>query len=225
MLFVYTATVVLGLTFLNGFKGYFYLIYIVPIYDAILAAWLLSMWGRTKMAKFVAVAVPLVFVGLQLAISIVHIRADEYHRDYAPTIRDMVRYRAMGKSILGTAALGFGMGFGGFKDDVRLGMYSGLDPDVLIMDRSYRLFAGYFGADEPAALSHIVSTLSTRYRLAAQHGSFWIFERVPPGTDGDVPPWLDARKIETVESSKRAEYFFRLLFSAAKMRDPEGSSL
>jgi hypothetical protein len=225
MLFVYTVTIALGLTFLNGFKADFYLIYIVPLYDAILAAWLLSLWGRTKMAKSVAVTVLLAFVSVQLAMSILHIRADEYHRDYQPTIRDMVRYRAEGKSILGTAALGFGMNFGGFTDDVRLGMYNGLDPDVLVMDRSYRLFAGYFGSDEPAAFTHIVSTLSMKYKLAAQHGSFWIFERMPLGANASARPWIDARRVETVEKSKRASYFFRLMFSAGNMRDPEESSL
>jgi hypothetical protein len=225
MLLVYTVTIALGLTFLNGFKGYFYLIYIVPIYDAIFAAWLLSLWRRAKMAKSVAVTVALAFVSVQLSISIQHIRADEYHRDYEPTIRDMVRYRAEGKSIVGTAALGFGIDFAGFKDDVRLGMYSGLDPDVLVMDRSYRHFAGFFEEDEPPVFTHIVRTLSTRYSLAAQHGSFWIFERVQPGATGKALPCIDPQKIETVEKGKRAASFFRLMFSVGRMRDPERSSL
>ena len=158
----------------------------------------------------------LVFVTVQLAMSILHIRANEYHRDYEPTIRDMVRYRAAGKSILGTVALGFGMDFDGFKGDVRLGMYNGFDPDVLVMDRSYRLFEGYFGKDEPLVFAHIVKMLSLRYKLVAQHGSFWIFERVPPGANGEAVPWFDVRKIEGVEDAKRAGYFFRLLFAAGK---------
>ncbi len=225
MLLIYTVTIVLGLTFLNGFKARFYLIYIVPFYDAIFAAWLLSLWGRAKIAKSVAVSAALLFISVQLAMSIWHIRANEYHRDYEPTIRDMVRYRAEGKSILGTVALGFGMDFHGFRDDVRLGMYNGFDPDVLVIDRSYRLFAGYFGKDEPPVFAHIVKMLSLRYRLVAQHGSFWIFERVPPGANAEGVPWFDVGKIEAVEDGKRAEYFFRLLFSAANMRDAEESSL
>src|SRR4029077_941677 len=101
---IYGVTLVLGITFLDGFKGDFYLIYVVPVYNAVLAAWLLSLWARAKLAKSVALTVAATFVSVQLAISILHIRADEYHRDYQPTIHDMVRYRAEGKSIVGTAA-------------------------------------------------------------------------------------------------------------------------
>lgn len=225
MFLVYTVTIALGMTFLNGFKGYFYLIYIVPIYDAILAAWLLSLWERGRIAKSVAVTVALAFVGVQLSISILHIQADEYHRDYEPAIRDLAQYRADGKSIVGTAALGFGMEFNGFKDDVRLGMYSGLDPDVLVMDRSYRHFADFFATDEPPVFEHIVQTLSTRYQLAAQHGSFWIFERVQPAAGEKVVPWIDVGKVEALDKSRRADYFFRLIFTTRKMRDAEESGL
>ena len=225
MFSTYALAIIVGLTFLNGFKAYFYLIYIVPLYDAVLAAWLLNLWGRDKAAKCMAVIVTIAFVGIQLSISILHIRADEYHRDYEPTIRDLVRYRGEGKSILGTVALGYGMDFSGFQDDSRLGMYTNFEPDVLVLDRSYRMFAGYFSNDEAQVFDYIVRTLSARYRLARQHGSFWIFERVRPGADGELVPWVDVGQIQTVEESKRAGDFFRLLFAAGNLRDPDGSSL
>lgn len=221
----YLVAMVLAMTFLNGFKGYFYLIYVVPLYNAVLAAWLLSLWSRSKDAKYVAVTVGVAFAALQLSNSILHIRADEYHRDYEPTVRELARDHAQGKSIVGTAALGFGMEFSGFSDDERLGMYSGLDPDVLVLDRSYRNFAGFFERDEPPVFAHIVKTLSTKYRVAAQHGSFWILERVRPATDGKLVPWIDAGKIQTVEKGMGAKELFYLIFSSAKMHDPEGSSL
>jgi hypothetical protein len=225
MLVTYTITMALGMTFLNGFKGYFYLIYVLPIYNGILAAWLLNLWERSVEGKCVAAAVAVLFCTLQISSSILHIQADEYHRDYEPAVRDMARYRAEGKSIVGSAALGFDLGYSGFKDDVRLGMYSGLSPDVLVIDRAYRHFAGFFAQDEPPVFQHIVTMLSTNYRLTAQHGSFWIFERVQPGADGKIAPWIDVSKIDTVETSKRAEYLFRRIFSVCKMRDAEESTL
>jgi 4-amino-4-deoxy-L-arabinose transferase-like glycosyltransferase len=82
MFLVYAVAMVLGITFLDGFKGDFYLIYVIPIYASILAVWLVRLWSRSMGGKYVAAAVALAFVGLQLSISILHIRADEYHRDY-----------------------------------------------------------------------------------------------------------------------------------------------
>jgi hypothetical protein len=225
MFLVFTVVLMTGMTFLNGFKGYFYLIYIVPIYDTVLALWLLSLWTRSREGRWAASAIALAFAIAQLSMSIQHIRADEYHREYEPTVRDLEKYRDVGKSILGTAALGFGLHFSGFKDDIREGTYSGLAPDVLVVDRSYRQFAGMFEKNEPKVFAHIVVMLASTYRLAAQHGSFWILERVPPGANGDVLPWIDVEEIQTVEQGKRAEYFFRLMLSKGKMRRPDGSSL
>jgi len=179
MFVAYAIALLLAMTFLNGFKGYFYLIYLVPVYNVMFAAWLLNLWEQGGQLKWLAAAAGWVFVAMQLSISILHIRADEYHRDYEPTIRDLTRYRAAGQSIVGTAALGFGMGFSGFKDDVRLGMYSGLNPDVVVVDRSYQFFWKIIQHDEPPVFAHIATTLASRYRLAARYGSFSIFERAP----------------------------------------------
>ncbi len=203
MFLTYGVALLLGMTFLNGFKGYFYLIYVVPIYNAMFAAWLLHLWEQNGRVRWLAAAAGLAFVSIQLSISILHIRADEYHRDYQPTIRDLARDHAEGKSIVGTAALGFGMGFSGFKDDLRLGMYSGLNPDVLVVDLAYRNFARYLEKDEPAVFAHIVTTLSSGYRLVAQHGSFWIFERAPAGLDGKVAPWIDGRAVAEAIEQRR----------------------
>jgi hypothetical protein len=178
MFLIYTVALMLAMTFLNGFKGDFYLIYIVSLYNGIFAAWLLHLWTRTGPARWTALAVGLAFVALQLSISVRHIQADEFHQDYEPAVRDLARYRAAGKTIIATSALGFGMDFRGFHDDLRLGRYSGLDPDVVVVDRSYRFFDRILAKDEGPVFDYIVTALTTRYRLAARYGSFWIFERV-----------------------------------------------
>lgn len=216
--------VLLGITFLNGFKSRSYLISITPLYNALLAAWLLDLWRRRIDARRVAAVVGVLFVALQLSISVLHIRADEYHRYYEPTIHDLIRYRAEGKSIDATSALGFGMDFKGFTDDARMGMYTGRSPDVLVVDRSYRNFAISFAEDEPAVFAHIVSTLTTRYRFVAQHGPFWIFERRQPQAGGTLLPWMQVENLERFGKRQRANKFFRSVFQACDMRDPETSA-
>src|SRR6202044_1717056 len=66
MFLTYAVSLVLGMTFLNGFKAQYYLIYVVPIYNAVLAAWLLSLWGRDKLAKSVAATIGVAFITVQL---------------------------------------------------------------------------------------------------------------------------------------------------------------
>lgn len=225
ILATYTVAMAFGMTFLNGFKGYFYLIYVVPLYDAVLSLWLLSLWKRGASGKLIAGFLGLAFVSLQLAISMLHIRADEYHRNYEPTIQEVARDRALGKSIVGTAALGFGLGFTGFQDDVRLGMYSGLSPDVVVIDRAYRMYSGFYATEEPAVFQHIVTLLSKDYKLTAQYGSFWIFERAQTSSDRNLLPQIDMEKMKAIEPYLRAQYFFRALFAAYRLHGPEKASL
>jgi len=222
----YAVAMILGLTFLNGFKGYFYLIYVLPLYNSVLAAWLLNRWEtRSIPLRGLAAALGLAFVAMQIAISVLHIRADEYHRDYLPAVADLVRDRSQGKTILGDAALGFGLRYNGFHDDIRMGMYSGLSPDVLVIDRAYRMYTGYFVTDEPAVFDHVVTMLTTNYRLAAQHGSFWIFERVRPGVTRDAIAATDLSELHAMQGWDRARYLFRQIFAANNLQDAEESSL
>ena len=207
-------TVLAGMTFLNGFKAPCYMLYAIPFYNAVLAAWLLILWDRKGDAGGVAVCLGAAFAVLQLSTSIQHIRADEYARDYQPAVRAVEDYRAAGRTIVGTSALGFGAGFRGFTDDWRLGLYSGLKPDVIVMDRSYRDFTLRFEEDEPAVFSHVVATLNSEYRLAQRHGSFWIFERVStPGAK--TVPRIDIRSVVTKGKAERADYIFELLLASS----------
>jgi hypothetical protein len=214
-----------SMTFLNGFKGHFYLIYIVPTYAAVVAAWLLNLWARSPTGKWAAAFIAFTFALLQLTTTLQHIRVDEYHHEYEPTIRALAGYRAKGKSIVGTAGLGFGLEFEGFKDDIREGTYSGIESDVLVIDRSYRRFAGMFEKQEPRVFAHIVTILSTEYTLTAQYGSFWIFERVRSKPGSRTLPWIDLEKMGTIRNGERADYLFRSIFTRCKLQDPKGSIL
>ncbi len=221
----YTVAMILGMTFLNGFKGYFYLIYILPLYNAVLALWLCTLWKRGAGARCVAATLAVGLVALQLAISVRHIRSDEYHRDYVPAVRELALDQGKGKSIVGDSALGFGLNYSGFNDDLRLGIYSGLSPDIVVLDRAYRMYAGYFATEEPAVFDRIVTLLSTRYRLISQHGSFWIFEKFPSSTGANPATSIDLSKLGADGRESRAQSFFKLLFAAYKMQDPEESGL
>ncbi|HEY3743558.1 MAG TPA: glycosyltransferase family 39 protein [Bryobacteraceae bacterium] len=203
---------VLGMTLLNGFKAPMYMIYLLPFYNVVLALGFICLWHAGIDGKVFAAAAMSGLVALQILASVEHIRADEYHRDYLPAIADLKLERSQGKSMVGTVALGFGLGFTGFQDDWRLGEYSHLKPDVLVLDRSYRDFASRFEKDEPQVFLHIVSTLTTNYELKKRFGTFWIFERVSNPTGREL---LDVKDIAMKEKGKQAEYLFEQIERAA----------
>jgi hypothetical protein len=201
-------SVVLSMTFLNGFKASNYLIYLIPFYCAALAFSLLRLSNRGLSGTMIAIFIGAGLAWLQLADSVDHIRADEYHRQYEPTIALLRAEQASGKTIIGTAALGFGLGFHGFSDDWRLGLYSGLKPDILVLDRSYRYFTQRFETDEPPVFSHLVTTLTQNYRLSEQFGEYWIF------SDNGRRSSVDMKGMALKKNGEKAEYLFKELSKA-----------
>lgn len=207
-----TVAMIVGLTILNGFKAPMYIASLLPWYNAVLAFGLVRLWKGGRDGKLAAVAAGVGFAALQLTTSVQHIRADEYRRDYLPVIAFLQQEQAAGKSIVGTAALGFGLGFTGFEDDWRLGEYSHLNPDVFVVDRSYRYFTKIFEREEPSVFSHVVNTLTVKYRLTKRFGTFWIFERATPASP---PLGFDVRDIAMKEKGKQAEYLFEQIERSA----------
>jgi riboflavin transporter FmnP len=203
-----TLTLLLAMTFLNGFKAPMYLIYLLPFYHGVLAFELLTLWKRGINGKLVAAAIGGAFLVLQIIPTVEHVRADEYHRYYEPAIAQLKQEQAAGKTIVGTAALGFGLGFQGFEDDWRLGKYSHLEPDFLVLDRSYRSFSKCFEEKEPLVFSHILTTLTTRYRFHYRFGTYWIFERVKTPSAYRL---LNIDKITALEKGKQANSLFEQL--------------
>lgn len=197
-------TVLIAFTFFEGFKAGMYLHYLVVWYDAVLAVWIADLWRRKAEARLLASAIVCIFAFLQIGTSVAHIRADEYRRQYLPAIADLEKERGAGKTIAGTAALGFGLGFHGFADDWRLGTYSGLQPDLLVLDRSYREFQEVFERSEPRVFAHAAATLTSAYHLSRCYGTYWIFERGNPGP-------IEFDEVDREPRGNRARKLFQLL--------------
>lgn len=199
--------VISALTFLNGYKAPHYMLYVLPFYNVILAAWLIHLWKRGGDPRGAALVMGSIFAFLQIVTTVMHIRADEYHRDYRPAVRALEKDQAAGRTIAGTAALGFGLGFDGFTDDWRLGLHSGIKPDVLLIDRSYRDFQRRFVDEEPRMYLHVLSTLANDYRLRERHGDFWIFDRVPDA-ERHLAHHTDLSGLSTEEKRERLNELF-----------------
>lgn len=86
-------------------------------------------------------------------------------------------HAARSESIFCTAALGFDLGWTHIRDDARLGIYTGAQPQVYVIDRFYGSLRRVFEEEEPAVEAHIRRALATRYRLAFANEMFQIYVR------------------------------------------------
>lgn len=198
-------TVLLSMTFLNGFKAFCYLMYLHPFYCGALAFLVVDQWRKGASGRLLATTLAGLLILLQAGRIVSHIQADEYGRQYLPLVAALQEERARGRSIIASSVVGYGLGFSGFEDDWRLGLHTGRRPDVLVLDRSYRNFACRFEEKEPQAFAHVVEALTTDYRLRRKFGNFWLLERRKPG---DPPPALADAKNVASDVETAGETFF-----------------
>ena len=204
-------TLMFGMTFLNGFKAPIYLIYVLPFYNAVMAFWLLSKWKGGPDAKLTALGIGVAFALLQITASVQHIQADEYGRDYRKTIARLVVDRAAGKTIVGTAALGFRPGLqwilrrsASGQVPPRAARRSGNRPFLPGLRQKGR-------AARTSSLLHVAAALTTNFRLVSRAGPFWIFERALPESPATSRPAIDVHELELKNEGEKGEYLFQSL--------------
>ena len=104
---------------------------------------------------------------LQVFTSAYRIAQDPYRRRYLPVVDFVKRTAPPNTVIMGSSALGFGLGFDGqLVDDPRLGYNSGKVADfVVVGDVDYeQYFAGY-SDQEPDVYRHITMRLARDYHV------------------------------------------------------------
>lgn len=131
---------VLIMTFLLCSKTIRYMVWVVPL-TAILMA--VGYWFHWR--KFLAVGI-ILLVLLNISITGWRIHRDEYHGYYVPTVNYLQGIADEDDVIMGGSELWFGMGFDRVIDDKKLGLYSGIEPDIVVMGPQYRNYI----SDDPA---------------------------------------------------------------------------
>jgi hypothetical protein len=162
------AGVFLFMTFFVGLKAQNYLNYAIPFYAACFGAWIAgSRWRGVPVACMSALVI--------LQASIVHEKsAPRRQKEYAPMVAFLNLYP--GAKVMGTSALGFGIGFDRVIDDARLGYWSGKSTEFIVSDYWYRWDWNAIFGSEPAVLAHISRTLAS-YRVVATFGNYTVYRR------------------------------------------------
>jgi len=167
------------LTFFDGQKLSLYLIHIVPLYTALVAIWL--SWCYSK--RFVPTALfALAVCGLlaiQLGATLYRMKLNLYENSYLPAVNYLQAHSNENTVVMGSAVLGFGLGYERVVDDVRLGFNSGRRPDFFVINDTYEAtIRHYCAGGEGAELAQHVNNLLTReYELVYDQNFYQIYAR------------------------------------------------
>ncbi len=164
-----------------------YLIHIVPMYAALLSMWLDWSWAAGRIPRTILVAAAGGLVLLQLGGIAQRARLDPYRKMYMPVIEYLQQHRSPGTLVMGSAELGFHLGFTpSLIDDVRLGYYSSRRPDFIVVDERYREWFRAFAATSPTISRHVQTTLANEFVKVYDHEPYRIYARreAPPESSG-----------------------------------------
>jgi 4-amino-4-deoxy-L-arabinose transferase-like glycosyltransferase len=169
-----------ALMLFDGFSQFFYLIHIVPLLAVTLAAWIAWVWQNRRFPR-VATALALAgLVFLQVSGAVYRIRQNDYHNRYQPLVDFIKQNGGERVSIIGSAELGFGLGFpDSLKDDVSLGYYSGAKPALIFIPKlNYGVWMQDLQISLPGAIQHIKSMLAKDYRIIYDRDGYSVFRRI-----------------------------------------------
>lgn len=166
------------LTIVDGQKLSWYLVHMIPLFAALLAAFLHWLWFNTRWLRWPIVAAMGLFLMLQVGGIVLRIRQNSYQKSYVPAINFLKRNANPSSMIMGSTELAFGLGFNSnLVDDIRLGYYTGKKPDFIVVDEIYQdAFKGVETQDLDV-YQHVLDTLAKEYHAVYDHGYYKIYAR------------------------------------------------
>jgi hypothetical protein len=175
VLLVLIAIYFVALSIVDGQKLYYYLVHIVPLYTAVLAVWLLWCWRQRAVPRWLlALSVGALLV-VQAGGLLYRMKVNTMQQGYGPAVAFLREHTTPQTTIMASGDIGFGLGFDrNLLDDTRLGYYTGIRPDVIVVEEIYgENFKGW-RESEPALADHVARTLA-EYDLVRDQGGYQIY--------------------------------------------------
>jgi 4-amino-4-deoxy-L-arabinose transferase-like glycosyltransferase len=177
ILLILAAGNLIGLTMIDSFGIGWYLIYLIPVTIALLAALANSWWISGRVPRAVIALTLGLLIALQLTVTISRIARN--NRSDFVAASDFLGNRLRGyRLVMASAEFGIPLRFDSrLIDDFRLGYRSGKRPDLIVMDTPrYCLWTGLL-RDQDAGNYHYVQNLLNSYRVVYDHGAYRMYER------------------------------------------------
>ena len=148
-------------------KNWYYLIFIIPYYAAVLAIVCSWVWRRYLAWRVVVVSLLGMFTAVQLGVVGFRIVHNDYRGRFLEATNFLQRHAQPGDLIMGSGELAFELGFDGqVLDDSRLGFLSGKKPEFIVIEAHYRDFwFPTLAVYEPAAHRYIMDLFYNKYEV------------------------------------------------------------
>ncbi|MBA3439459.1 MAG: glycosyltransferase family 39 protein [Pyrinomonadaceae bacterium] len=175
-LLILTGLYFLIMTILDGQKLAWYLVHIIPLYTAILVVWLQWCWHNRFVPRWMIVLGVCGFVSIQLGGLLYRMKLNTYQKSYAPAVDFLKRNSNENTLVMGTADLGFGLGFdSNLVDDYQLGYRSGKKPDIFVIEEVYEEAISGNKTHRPQLYYHVMRTLQDEYRLVYDQNFYKVY--------------------------------------------------
>jgi len=114
---------------------------------------------------------------LETGYAVALIAGRKYATLYKPAIAVLQRNLRPGQSVIGSAELGFGLGFDRVKDDANLGYYSGRRADFIVIDPNYQAHLAHLAQAQPAVYASLQHLLAGAYRPVYSNSIYTVYAR------------------------------------------------
>ncbi len=164
------------LTIYDGQKLAWYLVHTIPIFAAILAAYVDWCWTESRVPGWAIATGVCCLMLLQVGGVVQRMRVNTYQESYVPAVNFLKANAREGALIMGSAELGFALRFpDNLIDDTRLGYYSGRRAKFVVVEEIYEdAFDGARKSD-PQAYEYIQDSLKRNYRQVYDQGFYQIY--------------------------------------------------
>jgi hypothetical protein len=178
LLIVWTAITVGFMTWFEGLKTVYYVIYLTSLYSILLAVAAGWMWQRRPRCRWAVAGVLLVFVALQAARTPIAVLRNPRRTTYDPAVEYLRARFNRHTFIMGSASLIFGLGPDwNILDDFHLGYDSGKRAEVVMIDPHWADGIGMLPTQNPSLYAFVTQLLRSEYREVYNQGGYRILIR------------------------------------------------
>jgi 4-amino-4-deoxy-L-arabinose transferase-like glycosyltransferase len=168
-----TAFTFATMTFFEGAKYHVYLAHILPLVAMLVAASVMLSWPSDPVRGRLMSLAAVILVTVQLGGVVYSIARDRYHREYLPAAQFLAG-AARGRTITGSAELGFHVGFSQVRDDRTLGYPDGEASGLVAINARYVQAWQW----NPAVREYTNRLLNDHYRRVYSAGGYIIYARL-----------------------------------------------